>query len=213
MPEHLHYDEDSMVNHETHHEESDVNVRALLIFFGVFVVFSVFTHFLIWFMYKGFVHLERRNAPPALTAVKLPADHGVPAQPRLQPFPSRTQGGDIVPPFRNTPVTDMQDMRRAEDQHLTTYGWVDQQKGTVRIPLDVAKQIALQRGFQVVAAPAPAATAAPGMTAPAVESGAAASQPATGTAPATTTAPANTTVPPSTVPPVAPAPARSGATP
>lgn len=166
MPEHQHYDEDSMANRETHHEESDVNVRALLIFFCVFVAFSVFTHFLIWFMYKGFVHLERRNVPPAITAVRLPADHSVPAQPRLQPFPSKAEKGGIVPPYRNTPVTDMQDMRRAEDAQLTSYGWVDQQKGAVRIPIAAAKQLALQRGFQVVAAPQ--ATAVPAPAAPPV---------------------------------------------
>lgn len=183
MVEHPHYDEGEMANRETHHEESDVNVRALLIFFGVFVAFSVFTHFLIWFMYKGLVHLERRNAPAAITSVRVPADHAVPAQPRLQPFPSKSAvKGDIVPPFRNTPVTDMQDMRRAEDQQLTTYGWVDQQKGSVRIPIAVAKQIALQRGFQVVTVPqvtqVPASTTAtvPSLTVP----------PATATTPAVT---------------------------
>ena len=41
MPEHLPYDDDAIVNVETHHEHSDVNVRALITFFVVWVVFAV----------------------------------------------------------------------------------------------------------------------------------------------------------------------------
>ena len=190
-----------MLNRETHHEESDVNVRALLIFFAVFVVFAVFTHFLIWFMYKGFVHLERRDKPAALTAVKVPADQAVPAQPRLQPFPSRRPEGGVVAPYRNTPVTDMQEMRRTQDEQLASYGWVDQQKGSVRIPVEVAKQLALQRGFNVVAAPQ---VTAPVATAPATTT----ATPAPATTPITTPAPVNAPAP---VPPPAAAAAHSGA--
>ena len=190
-----------MLNRETHHEESDVNVRALLIFFAVFVVFAVFTHFLIWFMYKGFVHIERRDKPAARTAVQVPADQAVPAQPRLQPFPSRTPEGGVVAPYRNTPVTDMQDLRRSQEEQLASYGWIDQARGSVRVPIEVAKQIALQRGFNVVAAP----QATPVATAPAMNG---AAMPATNGAAATSTA---TTPAPVNAPAPVPAPAATAA--
>jgi len=164
MPEHLHYDDEAIINADTQHEESDVNVRALMIFLICFIVFSVFTHFLIFFMYKGFVHMERRSsaANPALTAVAKPADAGVPATPRLQPFPSKSREGDVIPPYRNTPVTDMAEMLRTQNEHLATYGWIDPKKGSVRIPVELARQIALQRGgFSVIAMPGAAAPAAP----------------------------------------------------
>lgn len=163
MPEHLHHDDEAIVNTDTQHEESDVNVRALMIFLIVFIVFAVFTHFLIYFMYKGFVHMERRSsaANPALTAMARPADASVPATPRLQPFPAKLRDGEVAPPYRNTPVIDMAEMRRTQDEHLASYGWVDAKKGTVRIPVEVARQIALQRGgFKVIAVP-PAGAAAP----------------------------------------------------
>jgi hypothetical protein len=154
MPEHLPYEDDSLVNRETHHEKSDVNVRALLIAVVVFILFAIVTHILLYFMFKFFVRIEngRTNAP--LSAVKRPAGMDVPAEPRLQPFPSDRQG-EVVAPNANTPVTDMEDMRANEEKAQTTYGWIDQPKGIVRLPIEQAKQLLLQRGLPVVAAPVP----------------------------------------------------------
>ena len=38
-------------------------------------------------------------------------------------------------------------MRAAEQQVLTTYGWVDRNAGVVRIPIDEAMKLAIQRGL------------------------------------------------------------------
>ena len=38
-------------------------------------------------------------------------------------------------------------MRAAEDQMLTSYGWVDPQNGVVRIPIDRAIDLLAQRGL------------------------------------------------------------------
>jgi hypothetical protein len=149
VPEHLHYSDDDLFNPETHHEESDVNVRALIWFFVIFVIFGIVTHFALWFLYKGFVKMERRETPP-LTEMQRPADMAVPKnQPLLQPFPSETVPGEPMPPNRNTPVTDLVHMRRSEEQMLETYGWVDKEKGVARIPIDVAKKMVVQRGLPV----------------------------------------------------------------
>lgn len=182
MPEHFHYENDALVNLETHHEKSDVNVRALLIFVVVFILFAVVTHILLYFMFQFFVRIEngRTNAP--LTEIQRPAGSDVPALPRLQPFPSKLADGQTIAPNANTPVTDMEDMRAAEEKAQTTYGWVDQQKGVVRIPIDQAQQLLLQRGLPVVAAPTPAMTATAAPTNPGSNGGQATSPvPATAT--------------------------------
>jgi len=67
----------------------------------------------------------------------------------LQPFPRVTPDGKPHAPYRDTPVTDLAAMRAAEEKALTTYGWVDQQKGVVRIPIDQAMKLTLQRGLPV----------------------------------------------------------------
>ncbi|HEU4521986.1 MAG TPA: hypothetical protein VFT12_08290 [Thermoanaerobaculia bacterium] len=149
--DHIHYSDDDLFNPETHHEESDVNVKALIWFFVIFVVLGILTHFVLLFFYKGMSRIEKARGGETLTQLERPADADVPqGQPLLQPFPRQAgEGNEVVQPYRTTPVTDLRDMRRAEQQALETYGWVDQQKGVVRIPIDVAKKLVVQRGLPV----------------------------------------------------------------
>ena len=153
MPEkHPHYATDDIVNPETRHEESDVNVRALIGFAVIFVVFAIVTHLVIWGFYRGLAKSERKaaNATVPLSAIQRPADAAVPKnQPLLQPFPKRLPGGGEMAPSADTPVTDLAHMRAAEKQALENYGWVDRQKGIVRLPIDRAKAMVVQRGLPV----------------------------------------------------------------
>ena len=167
MPEHPHYQEGDIFNPETHHEESDVNVRALLWFFVIFIVFAVVTHIFLWFLYKTFVKVEKGNAGDALTSMQRPADASVPkTEPLLQPFPLKNGKGEPDAPYATTPPADLAHMRKAENDALTSYGWVDQKNGVVRIPIADAKRIVVQRGLPVQGATgAPAATS----TAPATQ--------------------------------------------
>lgn len=161
MPEHPHnYEDDAIFNPETHHEETDVSVRALFIFIACFIVFAIITHLVLWGLYKGFVSVEKRRQLGPVTEMQRPADMAVPKnQPLLQPFP-RQQTDGVQPPNRSTPVKDLAEMREAEQKALTTYGWVDRQKGIVRVPIDRAMQLTLQRGLPVQGERTPAAQGA-----------------------------------------------------
>ncbi|HEV8659458.1 MAG TPA: hypothetical protein VGS96_12630 [Thermoanaerobaculia bacterium] len=140
------HDTAEIVNPETHHEKTDVSVRALIWFAVIFVIFGFVTHFTIWFMFKVLAGEERQRNTGPLTSMQRPADMSVPQnQPLLQPFPRKTQDGEVLPPNRNTPVTDLADMREAERRALTSYGWVDQRKGIVHIPIDEAMKLTVQR--------------------------------------------------------------------
>src|SRR5216684_3764826 len=143
MPEHPHYSDDEIVNAETHHETSDVNVRALLWAVVIFVVFAAVTHLVLSLQFHAYARYFRKDASQPLTMMAPPSN--VPATPRLQPFPT-----NALPPYSSTPVTDMNEMRTADDQSMNTPGWIDQKKGVVRLPIDVAKQLVVQRGLPVV---------------------------------------------------------------
>jgi hypothetical protein len=41
----------------------------------------------------------------------------------------------------------MKDLRTNWDKQLNTYGWVDEQNGIVRIPIEDAKRLLIQRGL------------------------------------------------------------------
>ena len=145
-----------IVNRETHHEKSDVNVRALLWAVVIFVVFAALTHGLLYAQFHFYRKWFRTsNNPPPLTSVSRPADAAVPPEPRLQPFATRGAAGAVNPPNTTTPVTDMEQMRAMEEQALHTPGWIDKQRGIVRVPIDVAKQLAVQRLQQQPSNPAP----------------------------------------------------------
>ncbi|HXH41681.1 MAG TPA: hypothetical protein VNN08_23860 [Thermoanaerobaculia bacterium] len=143
MPDHAHYSDDDIVNAETHHEKSDVNVRALGWAVVILVVFAALTHLVLYLQFHAYARYFRKDASQPLTMMAPPSN--VPATPRLQPFPA-----NALPPYASTPVTDMNEMRAAEDQALNTPGWVDQKKGVVRLPIEVAKQLVVQRGLPVV---------------------------------------------------------------
>ncbi len=150
MPEHDHYEDDAFVNAETHHEKSDVSVRGLFAFIAIFVAFGFVAHFGLWVLFKTFVRIERRRQPGPVTEMQRPSDMAVPKnQPLLQPFPRTGAEGQPLAPNRSTPVVDLGEMRAAEQRVLTSYGWVDQQKGIVRIPIGQAMKLTLERGLPV----------------------------------------------------------------
>jgi hypothetical protein len=64
----------------------------------------------------------------------------------------------------------LREFRVRENENLSTYGWVDQSAGTVRIPIDRAKDLVIERGLPtrpgappsaLAGAPAPATTTTP----------------------------------------------------
>jgi hypothetical protein len=145
MPEHVQYEDDDLFNPETHHEESDVPLKPLWWALILFVVFAAITHVVLYFMYQAMVKAETKRWDPPQTAVARPANADVPQnQPLLQPFPvvpATETTATVAVPYQNTPVTDLEAMRAAEDRVLQYYGWVDKQHGVVHIPIDQAKDM------------------------------------------------------------------------
>ena len=66
-----------------------------------------------------------------------------------QPNPMTVFDSQIPPAPRieEHPAIEIQQLHAQEDQTLSTYGWMDKSKGVVRIPLDRAMELQMQRGF------------------------------------------------------------------
>ena len=60
------------------------------------------------------------------------------------------------PQLQTHPIPDLGTVRAAEDQVLNSYGWVDQQKGIVRIPISQAMDELVQKGVPVRTSAPPA---------------------------------------------------------
>jgi hypothetical protein len=86
-----------------------------------------------------------------------------------QPSPVAARAGDRLPPLprlQTTPYVDLKAFQASEDEVLTTYAWVDKEKGVVRLPIDEAIALVAERGLPPAGpapdkAPAPDAGAAP----------------------------------------------------
>jgi hypothetical protein len=117
-------------------ERTDVDATALLKFAFGLVAAAVVVVLLLWRLYFVFVAREaaRQPAPPVMQAD--PAAMA-PAGPSLQPLPAQ----------------DLARFRAEEDLALGTYGWVDKEKGIVRIPIERAMRLLAERGLPAPASP------------------------------------------------------------
>lgn len=106
------------------HERRDVAVKRLLLFGAGLCVMVLFALVSMWLLF-GYYKAEQSPGPPQAQEQKTPPE------PRLQV----------------TEQADLQKQRKAEDAVLTSYGWVDQPTGIVRIPIDRAIELLAQRGL------------------------------------------------------------------
>jgi hypothetical protein len=118
-------------NPEVHHEETDVNIRAILGFAAALTVVAIVIHVAIWGLYRVLDASQTR-------------------QQKTPDFPLATQQEQRLPPeprLQTNPRQDLADLRAQEDAALSSYGWVDRNAGTVRIPIEQAMKLTLERGL------------------------------------------------------------------
>jgi hypothetical protein len=114
---------------EVQHETSDVNIRAILGFGVALLATAIVIHFLVWLLFRYFDAREITTVREYPLAAE--QQNRLPPEPRLQTDPRQ----------------DLRDMRAREEVFLTTYGWVDKNAGTVRIPIEEAMRLAVERGL------------------------------------------------------------------
>ena len=112
------------------HEESDVNIVGVLGFGGALVVVAAIIHLLAYVLFGYFNAREGVTVP---REYPLAASQGrrEPPEPRLQTDPRQ----------------DLADLRAKEEELLGSYGWVDKNAGVVRIPIEAAMKLTLERGL------------------------------------------------------------------
>jgi hypothetical protein len=118
------------------HETSDVNVRSLAYFGGVLFLVLVLTLISMRWVFFHFAKSQPLGPPPT------PFENArtLPPAPRLQVEPR----------------LELEHYRQEQQRVLTSYGWVDRPNGIVRIPIDRAMTLLLERGLPVRTQGAPA---------------------------------------------------------
>ena len=109
------------------YETTDISVRGIG-WLGVgFVILAIVGAAVLWLAFNRLAFL----LTPAPATSPLATIPQVPPGPQLQ----------------LNPTVDLQGMLASEQNLLTKYAWVNQQQGVVRIPIDQAMKLILQRGL------------------------------------------------------------------
>jgi len=146
------------------YEASDVKVTGILVFIvclGIFVAITGLVCYGIGHVINA--HMNKEDGPNSkwTKTVEMRDLGNLPSSPEMQ-----NKVAEITRSFPSPRVQlddgnfDVSVLHAREDILLDNYTWIDQSKGTVRIPIDQAMQIIAQKGLPV----APASQEAPLMT-------------------------------------------------
>ena len=113
----------------TGHETRDASVRMVVVVLAFLAVGAACVCFLV---YGIFVYL---------------ADHPLTMAPPNPLAETATQQFPPSPRLQEHPQIELQALHQEEDAILGTYGWTDKNAGIVRIPIDHAMDLAIQKGF------------------------------------------------------------------
>ena len=122
------------------YERRDVNVRAVLkLGFWMAVLIAATLVAMRW-TFSYFERVEPLGPPasPFATTRELPPSPRLQAKPRFE----------------------LKDYCEAQQREVKTYGWIDRRLGVVRIPIDRAMDLALERGLPTRSSAQPAAAGA-----------------------------------------------------
>jgi hypothetical protein len=115
---------------ETRREESDVNIGGILGFGAALIVAALVINLIVYVLFRYYDSREAQHVAPQFP-LAVAQERRLPPEPRLQTDPRQ----------------DLADLRAKETETLGSYGWVDRNAGIVRIPIDEAIRLTLQRGL------------------------------------------------------------------
>lgn len=117
--------------HGKGYEPRDASAKWLFILVGALAIAGILTHLLIaWWDF------QLRKKPP-------PTDAWTGSR-RVEQETLRPKN---FPRLQLSPPEDLQKYRAAEDARLNSYGWVNRTGGVVRIPVERALELVLERGL------------------------------------------------------------------
>jgi hypothetical protein len=124
-------------------EHQDLKAAAIVYFLVVLGVVTGFSLFGLKGFYNYLDRREKASQPavnPLVTNVPEDTRHVAPGYPQSA-FPS--------PKLEEDERGQLNGIRLAEDKELYSYGWVDEKAGIVRIPIERAMDLLVQRGLPV----------------------------------------------------------------
>jgi hypothetical protein len=123
------------------YERQDIGVRPVLYFLAGLAAAAILIQFFLAGLYHYLDKRERAHQP-----VLNPLVSNVPVDTR-RVSPTYPESAFPDPKLETDERNQLNNIRLTEEQKLNSYGWVDQKAGTVRIPIDRAMDLLVQRGL------------------------------------------------------------------
>ena len=111
-------------------QQDNVNVRGVALFAVGLAVVGLVVSLIVWGVF-GFFNRQENAGNAREYPLAAEQEQRLPPEPRLQ----------------TNPRGDLKELRDQENDLLTKYRWVDRNAGVVRIPIDRAMQLTLDRGL------------------------------------------------------------------
>jgi hypothetical protein len=112
------------------HEESDVNVAAILRYGLGLAVVALVAHVFLWWL-LGLYGRQNERAQTQVYPMAAGQQDRRPPLPRLQ----------------DNPQQELQQLREKQKALLDGYGWVNKEAGVARIPIEEAMKLVVERGL------------------------------------------------------------------
>ena len=113
------------------YEHTDANVGVMVKFAFWLFISAIIVHVGLGLMYALLIRESTESVATRRYPLAVNQGPRLPAAPTLQQFPAN----------------ELYEFRTQEEAELHSYGWVDKNAGTVRIPIDEAIRLTLQRGL------------------------------------------------------------------
>jgi hypothetical protein len=147
------------MNHDTEHakvpghgdyERRDIRVAGVLYFLLALLVAGGIAHFIVQGVFHYLNNRFETKQPPVSPLVKNPSQDTRRIPPQYNgDYQKYLQDQFPAPQLEINERTELNDIRLREENTLSTYGWVDQNAGTVHIPIERAMDLLVQRGLPV----------------------------------------------------------------
>ena len=160
MPSHEHNGsghEPEEVDTSLGYEKSDVGVTGIIVFLASMAIFVVVTA-VVCYGVGGMInaHMNKEDGPNSkwTKTVNIRQLGDLPSNPAMQDKVAQLMQSFPAPRVQvDNGDEDIATLHAKEDLLLDHYTWIDEQKGTVRIPIERAMELIAQQGLPVAPAP------------------------------------------------------------
>ena len=137
-------------------EGDGISYSGLIWFMVVIAVTTIACQLLMWVLLMAFQHQAAASPAPTAPLAATVTERQAPVG-RVYPEMNAIGLSNSAPPrlLVNEPAN-LADLHRHEHEMLTTYGWMDRNAGIVRLPIERAKELIVERGLPVRGAAATA---------------------------------------------------------